>query len=69
MLKQQELNEYLKKQQTQMEEIEDDMLKEGDRLNELLMEKERLEYEMETILSAAEEGAELDEVRQMEIEA
>jgi len=37
MLKQQELNEYLRKQQDQREEIEDDMLKEGDRLTDLIV--------------------------------
>ena len=45
------------------------MLKEGDRLNELIMQKERLEYDMETNANAAEEGAEFDEARQFEIEA
>ena len=47
LLKQQELNEYLKKQVAQREEIEEDMLKEGDRLTELIIEKERLEFELE----------------------
>lgn len=68
LLKQQELNEYLKKQHTQREDIEDDMLKEGDRLNELIIEKERLELEMEELAEAAEEGGEFDEARQLEIE-
>ena len=38
----------MKKQHTQRGDIEDDMLKEGDRLTELIMQKERLEYEMES---------------------
>ena len=37
LLKQQELNEYLKKQMQQRDDIEDDMLKEGDRLTELII--------------------------------
>ena len=52
MLKQQELNEYLKKQHEQREEIEDDMLKEGDRLTDLMVQKERLEFELEANASA-----------------
>lgn len=38
----------MQKQHTQRADIEDDMLKEGDRLTELIMQKERLEYEMES---------------------
>lgn len=45
------------------------MLKEGDRLTELIVQKERLEYEMEANTNAAEEGGEFDEARQLEIEA
>ena len=41
------------------------MLKEGDRLTELSVEKERLEMELE-VLKMAEDGG--DEVRQLEIE-
>ena len=37
MLKQQELNEYLKKQLDQKDEIENDMLEEGDRLTDLIV--------------------------------
>lgn len=44
------------------------MLKEGDRLNELIMEKDRLEFEMEANANAAEEGGEFDEAKQLEIE-
>ena len=68
MLKQQELNDYLKKQQTQREEIEDDMLKEGDRLTDLIVQKERLEMEMEVNATAEESGDTFDEARQLEIE-
>ena len=56
MLKQQELNDYLKKQLEQREEIEDDMLKEGDRLTDLILQKERLEFEAEQNSTAAENG-------------
>ena len=63
MLKQQELNEYLKKQLTQRDEIEDDMLKEGDRLTDLIVQKERLEFEMEENAQAEENGGTFDEAR------
>ena len=63
MLKQQELNEYLKKQIAQRDEIEDDMLKEGDRLTDLIVQKERLEYEMEENTNAEENGGTFDEAR------
>lgn len=69
MLKQQELNDYLKKQLEQREEIEDDMLKEGDRLTDLILQKERLEFEAESNSTAAENGEAVDEARQLEIEA
>ena len=68
LLKQQELNDYLKKQMDQREEIEDDMLKEGDRLTELMVQKERLEFAIEANREAAENGEEYDEARQLEIE-
>ncbi len=67
-MKQQELNEYLKTQIKQREDIEEDMLKEGDRLTELIIEKERLEYEMEANSNAEEEGGSFDEAKQLEIE-
>ena len=41
------------------------MLKEGDRLTELIVQKERLEFEMEANANAAEEGGEFDEERQL----
>ena len=44
------------------------MLKEGDRLTELIVQKERLEYEMEANANAEQEGGEFDEARQLEIE-
>ena len=37
LLKQQELKDYLKKLHSQKEEIEDEMLTEGDRLTELIV--------------------------------
>ena len=59
----------MKNQHNQRGDIEDDMLKEGDRLTELIMQKERLEYEMESFAQAAENGEEVDEARQLEVEA
>lgn len=53
----------------QREDIEEDMLKEGDRLTDLMVQKERLEFEIESNATAAEEGLEFDETRQLEIEA
>ena len=58
----------MKKQHTQRSDIEDDMLKEGDRLTELIVQKERLEYEMESFAQAAENGEEVDEARHLEVE-
>ena len=45
------------------------MLEEGDRLTELIVQKERLEFEMESNAQAGEEGGEFDQERQLEIEA
>ena len=45
------------------------MLKEGDRLTDLIVQKERLEFEMEANGNAPENGGEMDEERQLEIEA
>ena len=39
------------------------MLKEGDRLTELIVQKERLEYEMEENSQAEENGGTFDEAR------
>lgn len=44
------------------------MLKEGDRLTELMIQKERLEMEMEENTQAAENGGDFNEERQLEIE-
>ena len=44
------------------------MLKEGDRLTELIMQKERLEMELEENAEAAANGGTIDEARQLEIE-
>lgn len=38
MLKHEELKEYKKKQSTEKEKIENEMLEEGDRLSEILMQ-------------------------------
>jgi len=45
------------------------MLEEGDRLTDLILQKERLEYEMEENATAPDNGGEFDEARQLEIEA
>ena len=60
MLKQQELTEYLRKQQDQKSQIEDEMLEEGDRLTDLIVQKERLEMEMEQNATAEENGGTFD---------
>lgn len=39
------------------------MLKEGDRLTDLIVQKERLEFEMEANGNAPENGGEMDEER------
>ena len=68
LLKQQELKEYLKKLHSQKEEIEDEMLTEGDRLTELIVQKERLEDESNELNSCIAEGKEYDQVRLIEVE-
>ena len=68
MLKQKELGDYLKKLYGDKEDIEDEMLTEGDRLTELILEKERLESEMNAINVCIDEGIEYDEARRLEIE-
>lgn len=68
LLKQQELKEYLKKLHAQKEEIEDEMLTEGDRLTELIVQKERLEDESNELNSCIAEGKEYDQVRLIEVE-
>ena len=44
------------------------MLTEGDRLTELILQKERLESEINAIHVCIEEGIEYDEARKLEIE-
>ena len=68
LLKQQELSEYLKTQIAQREQLEDEMLEEGDRLTELSIEKERLEMELNIIEENESKGIEFDEARKLEIE-
>jgi Leucine-rich repeat (LRR) protein len=68
LLKQQELGTYLKKQVDAREEIEEEMFSEGDRLTELSIQQERLEFEQLAILEARESGEEYDEARDLEIE-
>lgn len=64
MLNNQELNEYMQKQINQKTQIEDEMLDEGDRLTDLMINKERLEFEMEEMQNSEE----IDEGRVLEIE-
>ena len=45
MIKNKELTEYLKDNLKQKEDIEDEMLDLGDRLTDLMLERERLEME------------------------
>ena len=66
MLKNQELKEYLDKQQEQKSKLEDEMLAEGDRMTEVRIQKEKLEFEKEEIESRPE--GEKDEGRLLEIE-
>jgi CII-binding regulator of phage lambda lysogenization HflD len=66
MLKHQELKEYRDKQLAQKEKVEAEMLEEGDRLTEALIEKEKLEFEKEELEALAKE--ERDEGRLLEIE-
>ena len=66
MLQNQELKEYLEKQHDQKDKVENEMLEEGDRMTELLILKEKLEYEKEE-LEAMPAGQE-DEGRVLEIE-
>ena len=65
MLKNQELKEYLEKQEEQRDKIEQEMLEEGDRMTELLIMKEKREAEKEE-LETQEENK--DEGRIFEIE-
>jgi chromosome segregation ATPase len=65
LLNQQELRNYLREQRKARDDINEEMLQEGDRFTELMVQKERLELEREQII---EEGS-TDEVRLLEIEA
>lgn len=66
MLKHQELKEYRDKQVAQKDKVEAEMLEEGDRLTEALLEKEKLEMEKEDL--EARDGDGRDEGRLLEIE-
>jgi len=68
LLKQQELGEYMKTLHKQKEEIEDEMLSEGDRLTELIIIKERAESELNAINVCVEEVIDYDEARKLELE-
>jgi hypothetical protein len=66
MLKHQELKEYRDKQVAQKDKVEAEMLEEGDRLTEALIEKEKLEFEKEELEAKPKE--ERDEGRLLEID-
>jgi len=66
MLKHQELKEYRDKQVAQKDKVEAEMLEEGDRLTEALIEKEKLEFEKEELETKPKE--ERDEGRLLEID-
>lgn len=66
MLKHEELKDYQQKQIEQKEKIENEMLEEGDRLTDVLMQKEKLEFEKEDIENLPEDQK--DEGRIFEIE-
>jgi predicted nucleotidyltransferase len=66
MLKHRELQEYIEKQVEQKDKIENEMLEEGDKMTELLIMKEKLEMEKETMEDLPED--EKDEGRILEIE-
>lgn len=51
MLKHEELKDRKNKQYGEKEKIETEMLEEGDRLTELLMQKEKLDYEKDELES------------------
>lgn len=65
MLKNKELQEYLEKQTEKKSKIEDEMLESGDRMTEILIEKEKLEFEQEEIEAQPEDQK--DEGRLLEI--
>ena len=64
MLKHQELKEYLEKQNDQKDKLENEMLEEGDKMTDLLIMKEKLEFEKEELESAPTK----DEGRILEID-
>lgn len=66
MLKNQELKEYLQKQTDEKDKIENEMLEEGDRMTDVLIQREKLLAEKEE-LDAQPEG-ERDEGRLLELE-
>ena len=63
MLKHQELKEYLEKQNDQKDKLENEMLEEGDKMTDLLIMKEKLEFEKEEL-----ENTNKDEGRILEID-
>lgn len=68
LLNQQELRNYLKEQRKARDDINEEMLQEGDRFTELMMQKQRLEIEREQLIEEVEKGFE-HEVRLLEIDS
>ena len=68
MVKNKELTEYLKDNLTQKENIEDEMLELGDRLTDLMLERERLDMEYQSMQELKDAGEEYEETRYLEIE-
>jgi coenzyme F420-reducing hydrogenase delta subunit len=68
MVKNKELTEYLKDNLTQKENIEDEMLELGDRLTDLMLERERLDMEYHSMQELKDAGEEYEETRYLEIE-
>ena len=66
MLKNQELKEYLEKQTEEEDKIENEMLEEGDRMTDVLIQREKLLAEKEELEAQAE--GERDEGRLLELE-
>jgi chromosome segregation ATPase len=64
MLKKQELKEYLDKKNYEKDKLETEMLEEGDKLTELYVQKEQMEFEIEEI----EEMEDKDEGRLLVIQ-
>ena len=68
MLKNKELTEYLKDNEKQKDDLEEEMLELGDRLGDIMLQRDRLVVEQEVMQEEEEDGEEVDEARMLEIE-